>query len=143
MSRVMGHEPHLITGAPERLDRDLVVDHRRHDVAGLRLTLPPYHDLVAICDGSADHRVAGHREHEQAATADQLPRQWIDAVDRFLSEDRTTRGDPSHQRHVNWLLRRDVDTWNLTCPGFPAAGLQPNGRVAWQSHLYCPRLSGV
>src|SRR5690348_11963228 len=37
MSRVMGHEPHLITGAPERLDRDLVVDHRRHDVASLRL----------------------------------------------------------------------------------------------------------
>ena len=97
---VVRHQPHVAVLALERLDRRLVVEHGRDDVAVVGRRLLPHDDPVAVADGRVDHGVTDDLEQEQLALADELPGQREDVLDDLLGQDRATGGDPADDRDV-------------------------------------------
>jgi hypothetical protein len=88
----------------ERLHGGFAVDHRRDDLAVLRVLLLANDYPVPVRDGGVDHRVAGDLQHEQAALAHELARQREDVLNLLIGGDRDTGRDPANKRHVSSLL---------------------------------------
>ena len=74
VGRVMREQPGVAVTPLERLDRGLVIEQRRDDLAVVGSRLTAYDDPIAITDGRVDHRLADHLEQEELALADDLAR---------------------------------------------------------------------
>ena len=100
VGRVVREQPGVPVAPLERLDRGLVIEERRDDLAVVGGRLTSYDDPVAIADGRVDHRLADHLEQEELAIADDLARQREDGLDGFLGEDRSAGCDAAKDGHV-------------------------------------------
>ena len=109
----MREQPDLAVLALEGLDRRLVVEHRRDDVAVVGARLLAHDDPVAVADRRVDHRVADDLEQEQRALADDLAGEREDVLDDLLGRDRHTGGDPAQHRHVGRLGPLVVDAGDV------------------------------
>ena len=96
---VAGEQPGVAVALAEDLDRGLVVEHGRDDLAVLRRLLLTDDDPVAVADRGVDHRLTDDLEHEQLALADELAGEREDLVDLLLGGDRDAGGDAADERH--------------------------------------------
>src|ERR1700722_8851491 len=138
VGRVMRHQPDVLGGAFEGLDRGLAFQHRGHDVAILGHRLLAHDHPVAVRDSRVHHRVADDLEQEESALADDLPGQREDVLDRLFGQDRPASGDPPDERYVGRLLRGDVHGGVVI-----GVRLGPDGRMPWQPDLDGPGPASV
>src|ERR1035437_8694271 len=87
--------------ALERLDRGLVIEHRRDNVPVVGRRLLAQDDPVAVADCPLDHRVAYDLEQEKLSLTDDLARQREDVVDDLLRSDRDTGSDLAEHRDIS------------------------------------------
>src|SRR4029450_4866073 len=128
VGRVMRHEPHLTAGPFESLDGCFVIEQSGDDLAVVRRRLLANNHPIAVTDRGFDHRVPTHLEKEHRALTHQLSWQGEDIFDAFLSQDRSTSGDPSQHWNMHRLGECVTNTGVVTPANQPSRGELPGRR---------------